>query len=158
MLSRSAPAGASASGKAKKDELIPIRILSINDLHGNLEPPTGSSGRIADETGTIVDGAGGAAYLATYVKQQRNRDTVLVAAGDLIGASPLLSAAFHDEPTVAFLDSLELATSSAGNHEFDEGITELKRVMEGKCHPVDGCSVPPARSGRAPTSSSSRPT
>ncbi|WP_066368701.1 bifunctional metallophosphatase/5'-nucleotidase [Herbidospora mongoliensis] len=136
------PAGASASGKDKKDELIPIRILSINDLHGNLEPPTGSSGRIADETGTIVDGAGGAAYLATYVKQQRNRDTVLVAAGDLIGASPLLSAAFHDEPTVAFLDSLELATSSAGNHEFDEGITELKRVMEGKCHPVDGCSVP----------------
>nr|WP_062337998.1 bifunctional metallophosphatase/5'-nucleotidase [Herbidospora sakaeratensis] len=136
------PAGASASGSEKKkdDELIPIRILSINDLHGNLEPPTGSSGRIADETGTIVDGAGGAAYLATYVKQQRNRDTVLVAAGDLIGASPLLSAAFHDEPTVAFLDSLELATSSAGNHEFDEGYAELKRVMEGKCHPVDGCS------------------
>ncbi|GAB1822897.1 bifunctional metallophosphatase/5'-nucleotidase [Herbidospora sp. RD11066] len=134
------PAGASASGKDKKDELIPIRILSINDLHGNLEPPTGSSGRIADETGTIVDGAGGAAYLATYVKQQRNRDTVLVAAGDLIGASPLLSAAFHDEPTAAFLDSLELATSSAGNHEFDEGYAELKRIMEGKCHPVDGCS------------------
>ncbi|WP_030451628.1 bifunctional metallophosphatase/5'-nucleotidase [Herbidospora cretacea] len=136
------PAGASASGSAKKmdDELIPVRILSINDLHGNLEPPTGSSGRIADETGTVVDGVGGAAYLATYVKQQRNRDTVLVAAGDLIGASPLLSAAFHDEPTVAFLDSLDLATSSAGNHEFDEGIAELKRVMEGKCHPVDGCS------------------
>ncbi|WP_061295305.1 bifunctional metallophosphatase/5'-nucleotidase [Herbidospora cretacea] len=134
------PAGASASGKAKNDELVPIRILSINDLHGNLEPPTGSSGRIADESGTIIDGVGGAAYLATYVKQQRNRDTVLVAAGDLIGASPLLSAAFHDEPTVAFLDSLELATSSAGNHEFDEGITELKRVMDGKCHPVDGCS------------------
>ncbi|WP_285585561.1 bifunctional metallophosphatase/5'-nucleotidase [Herbidospora sp. NBRC 101105] len=136
------PAGASASGSAKKmdDELVPVRILSINDLHGNLEPPTGSSGRIADETGTVVDGVGGAAYLATYVKQQRNRDTVLVAAGDLIGASPLLSAAFHDEPTVAFLDSLELATSSAGNHEFDEGYAELKRVMEGKCHPVDGCS------------------
>ncbi|NAS25384.1 bifunctional metallophosphatase/5'-nucleotidase [Herbidospora sp. NEAU-GS84] len=135
------PAGASASGSAKMDdELVPVRILSINDLHGNLEPPTGSSGRIADETGTVVDGVGGAAYLATYVKQQRNRDTVLVAAGDLIGASPLLSAAFHDEPTVAFLDSLELATSSAGNHEFDEGYAELKRVMEGKCHPVDGCS------------------
>ncbi|WP_204044807.1 bifunctional metallophosphatase/5'-nucleotidase [Acrocarpospora phusangensis] len=137
------PAGANATHQAKakdKDELIPIRVLTINDLHGNLEPPTGSSGRIADETGTIVDGVGGAAYLATYVKQFKNRDTVLVAAGDLIGASPLISAAYHDEPTVQFLDSLELATSSAGNHEFDEGFDELERIMKGKCHPVDGCS------------------
>ncbi|WP_155343210.1 bifunctional metallophosphatase/5'-nucleotidase [Acrocarpospora pleiomorpha] len=137
------PAGASASNQSKakdKDELIPIRILSINDLHGNLEPPTGSSGRIADETGTVVDGVGGAAYLATYVKQFRNRDTVLVAAGDLIGATPLISAAYHDEPTIQFMDSLELATSSAGNHEFDEGFDELERIMKGKCHPVDGCS------------------
>ncbi|GAA0394065.1 bifunctional metallophosphatase/5'-nucleotidase [Acrocarpospora corrugata] len=134
------PAGATASHKDRPDKLIPIRVLSINDLHGNLEPPTGSSGRIADETGTIIDGVGGAAYLATYVKQFRNRDTVLVAAGDLIGASPLISAAYHDEPTIQFLDNLELATSSAGNHEFDEGFDELERIMEGKCHPVDGCS------------------
>ncbi|WP_214109741.1 bifunctional metallophosphatase/5'-nucleotidase [Acrocarpospora catenulata] len=128
-------------GKGKeKEKTVPVRLLSINDLHGNLEPPTGSSGRIADETGTVVDGVGGAAYLATYVKQYKNKDTVLVAAGDLIGASPLLSAAYHDEPTVEFLDMLGLSTSSAGNHEFDEGYTELKRIMKGGCHPVDGCS------------------
>ncbi|WP_203980329.1 bifunctional metallophosphatase/5'-nucleotidase [Planotetraspora silvatica] len=118
---------------------VPVRLLSINDFHGNLEPPTGSGGRITDETGTQVD-AGGAAYLATHLKQMRDKNTVVVAAGDLIGASPLISAAYHDEPTVALLDKLGLATSAVGNHEFDEGIDELNRIMKGGCHPVDGCS------------------
>ncbi|ETK33022.1 bifunctional metallophosphatase/5'-nucleotidase [Microbispora sp. ATCC PTA-5024] len=118
---------------------VPVRLLTINDLHGNLEPPTGSGGRIVDETGQTVD-AGGAAYLATHLKQLSDKNTLLVAAGDLIGASPLLSAAYHDEPTVALLDKLGLKTSAVGNHEFDEGITELRRIMNGGCHPVDGCS------------------
>ncbi|WP_432869562.1 bifunctional metallophosphatase/5'-nucleotidase [Microbispora rosea] len=133
---------------------VPIRLLTINDLHGNLEPPTGSSSRILDPNGanTDTDGsltgiagakysiAGGASYLAAHLKQLRDPNTLLVAAGDLIGASPLLSAAYHDEPTVALLDKLGLTTSSAGNHEFDEGIDELNRIMNGGCHPVDGCS------------------
>ncbi|MEZ0073044.1 bifunctional UDP-sugar hydrolase/5'-nucleotidase [Planotetraspora sp. GP83] len=124
---------------AKGTKAVPVRLLSINDLHGNLEPPTGSGGRIVNETGQTVD-AGGAAYLATHIKQLRDQNTVLVAAGDLIGASPLISAAYHDEPTVALLDKLGLEASSVGNHEFDEGITELRRIMNGGCHPVDGCS------------------
>ncbi|MCT9934750.1 bifunctional metallophosphatase/5'-nucleotidase [Planotetraspora sp. A-T 1434] len=124
---------------AKGPKPVPVRLLSINDFHGNLEPPTGSGGRIVDETGKTVD-AGGAAYLATHIKQLRDENTLLVAAGDLIGASPLISAAYHDEPTVALLDKLGLKTSAVGNHEFDEGITEIKRIMNGGCHPVDGCS------------------
>ncbi|GII34691.1 bifunctional metallophosphatase/5'-nucleotidase [Planotetraspora mira] len=142
------PAGATSSHHPSHNQpsqhhpepkTVPVRLLSINDFHGNLEPPTGSGGRIADETGTLVD-AGGAAYLATHLKQMRDKNTVVVAAGDLIGASPLISAAYHDEPTVALLDKLGLATSAVGNHEFDEGIDELNRIMKGGCHPVDGCS------------------
>lgn len=137
------PANAAPSSKTPKPPKAPktaaVRLLTINDLHGNLEPPTGSGGKIVDETGQSVD-AGGAAYLATHLKQLRNDDTLMVAAGDLIGASPLISAAYHDEPTVALLDRLGLKTSAVGNHEFDEGITELNRIMNGGCHPVDGCS------------------
>lgn len=119
-----------------------VQLLSINDLHGNLEPPAGSSGMALTDAGTSVP-AGGAAYLATRLKQlTKLRDeqyTVKVAAGDLIGASPLTSALFHDEPTIEFLNQIGLFASSTGNHEYDEGITELKRMQDGGCHPTDGC-------------------
>ena len=62
-----------------------------------------------------------------------------VSAGDLIGASPLLSALFHDEPTVEAMNSLGLDLNAVGNHEFDEGTLELLRMQHGGCHPVDGC-------------------
>jgi 5'-nucleotidase len=115
------------------------RLLSFNDFHGALEPPTGSGG--------LVNGnpAGGAEYLATHVKRLRatgeaNGEKVITAgAGDLVGATPLISAAFHDEPSVEVLSQLGLDVSSVGNHEFDEGVTELKRLQRGGCHPVDGC-------------------
>ncbi len=116
-----------------------VRLLALNDFHGNLEPPTGSSGRAIDENGDTVL-AGGAAYIATHLKQLRNRDTLTVAQGDLIGASPLLSAAYHDEPSVQFMGDIGVTASAVGNHEFDEGYQELLRIQNGGCHPVDGCS------------------
>jgi 5'-nucleotidase len=116
-----------------------VRLLALNDFHGNLEPPTGSSGRAIDENGDTVL-AGGAAYIATHLKQLRNRDTLTVAQGDLIGASPLLSAAYHDEPSVQFMGDIGVTASAVGNHEFDEGYRELLRIQNGGCHPVDGCS------------------
>jgi 5'-nucleotidase len=67
---------------------------------------------------------------------------VFVAAGDLIGASPFLSAMFHDEPTIESLSMMGLAIASAGNHEFDEGKDELLRMQNGGCHPTDGCQGP----------------
>ena len=74
-------------------------------------------------------------------------NSVVVAAGDLIGASPLPSAIFHDEPTIKFLNYLGLTASSAGNHEFDEGYKELLRIQLGGCHPVDGCQFEPTYRG-----------
>ncbi|MEV4249152.1 bifunctional metallophosphatase/5'-nucleotidase [Streptosporangium canum] len=118
---------------------VPVRLLSLNDFHGNLEPPTGSSGRMVDENGATVE-AGGAAYVATHLKQLSDKNTLKVAQGDLIGATPLISAAYHDEPSVEFLGKLGVTASAVGNHEFDEGYAELRRIMRGGCHPVDGCS------------------
>jgi len=61
--------------------------------------------------------------MATLVGQLRegHRNTIFVAAGDLIGASPFLSAMFHDEPTIEALSMMGLDISSVGNHEFDDG-------------------------------------
>ncbi|MEV4380507.1 bifunctional metallophosphatase/5'-nucleotidase [Streptosporangium sp. NPDC049644] len=123
----------------KPAKTVPVRLLSLNDFHGNLEPPTGSSGRMVDETGATVE-AGGAAYVATHLKQLSDKNTLKVAQGDLIGATPLISAAYHDEPSVEFLGKVGVTASAVGNHEFDEGYAELKRIMNGGCHPVDGCS------------------
>jgi 5'-nucleotidase len=116
---------------------VAVQILAVNDFHGNLEPPAGSSGRIG-----AID-AGGVEYLATHIDQLRatNPNTVVVSAGDLIGASPLISALFHDEPTIEAFNLIGLDFNAVGNHEFDEGIVELIRMQEGGCHPVDGCLV-----------------
>lgn len=115
---------------------IEVQILALNDFHGNLLPPTGSSGRVGPTTV-----AGGAAYLATHVKnlEATNANTVVVSAGDLIGASPLLSALFHDEPTIEAMNEIGLDINAVGNHEFDEGAAELLRMDRGGCHPTDGC-------------------
>lgn len=120
---------------AKPPGTVNVQILALNDFHGNLLPPSGSSGRV----GTI--NAGGVEYLATHVNNLRalNPNTVVVSAGDMVGASPLLSALFHDEPTIEAFNLIGLDFNAVGNHEFDEGWDELVRLQEGGCHPVDGC-------------------
>ncbi|MGW4881513.1 bifunctional metallophosphatase/5'-nucleotidase [Streptomyces sp. NPDC004262] len=121
-----------------------VQLLSFNDLHGNLEPPSGSSGRVseqqADGTTKTVD-AGGVEYLATHLRQARrgNPYSVTAAGGDMVGASPLISGLFHDEPTIEALNKLDLDVTTVGNHEFDEGARELARLQNGGCHPTDGC-------------------
>jgi 5'-nucleotidase len=128
-----APAVA-ANGPKQKDNDTHVQLLAINDFHGNLEPPAGSSGRIAVGPTQNVD-AGGVEYLATWMKTLRaqNPNTFEVGAGDLIGASPLISGLFHDEPTIEAMNALGLDVTSVGNHEFDEGIDELQRMQNGGC-------------------------
>ena len=123
-----------------------VQILALNDFHGNLQPPSGSSGRVIivdnpSPTPDVTVDAGGVEYLSTHVAALRatNPNTVFVSAGDMIGASPLLSALFHDEPSVEAFNHMGLDFNAVGNHEFDEGTTELLRMQNGGCHPVDGC-------------------
>ncbi|MBF9232409.1 bifunctional metallophosphatase/5'-nucleotidase [Microvirga sp. BT350] len=124
---------------------IDVRILAINDFHGNLLPAGGIKIRDPkDPSKQITVPAGGSEAMATLVKQLKsgNKNSIFVAAGDLIGASPLLSALFHDEPTVESLSLMGLEASAVGNHEFDEGKDELLRMQNGGCHPKDGCAGP----------------
>ncbi|WP_291688216.1 bifunctional metallophosphatase/5'-nucleotidase [Bradyrhizobium sp.] len=125
---------------------VDLRILAINDFHGNLRPPPGGI-QITDpddKTKKIMVPAGGAETMATLVGQLRegHTNTIFVAAGDLIGASPLLSAMFHDEPTIESMSMMGLDLSAVGNHEFDEGKDELLRMQNGGCHRIDKCQGP----------------
>jgi 5'-nucleotidase len=145
------PPGGPGEGNAKTTD---IQLLALNDFHGNLLPPSGSGGRIGpltdidpgpDENFQCVEPtcflAGGVEYLATHVRELEatNPNTLFVSAGDLIGATPLISALFHDEPTIEAFNLMDLDYNGVGNHEFDEGVDELLRMQEGGCHPVDGC-------------------
>ncbi|MCH7230609.1 bifunctional metallophosphatase/5'-nucleotidase [Glycomyces sp. L485] len=109
---------------------VDLQLLAINDFHGNIEA---SDGLTYEVDGEEVS-AGGAEYLATYLEEAREGEkySTTVAAGDLIGASPFLSAAFGDEPTIESLNAMGVEVSSVGNHEFDKGIDDLYRHIEGE--------------------------
>jgi len=135
-------AGCAGSPPAQHAATAPVHVqlLAFNDFHGNLEPPSGTV-RLPD--GTVP--AGGGAWLAAHIARLRAEepDTLVVAAGDLIGASPLASALSHDEPSIALMDAIGLDVSSVGNHEFDEGADELLRLQRGGCRADDpGCKAP----------------
>ena len=152
------------SGTGGSTSSVTVQILAINDFHGNIDPPTGSSGVIiAPLTDPISqlpgatpnpDGvtakvpAGGVTYLATHIAQLRaeNPNTLVVSAGDLTGASPLVSGLFHDEPTIHAMNAIGLDYNGVGNHEFDHGLTELLRLQNGGCAP-EGCMGMPTFPG-----------
>ena len=108
---------------------VQLRILAINDFHGHIDTSSDSFG-----------GVGRADYLAANIGAARAEveNSVFVSAGDLIGASPLISALFHDEPTIEAMTLMGLDINAVGNHEFDEGAAELRRMQRGGSHPVDG--------------------
>jgi 5'-nucleotidase len=110
---------------------IVVKVVAFNDFHGNLQSP----GKLASVVGQPPVVVGGADYLAAYVAERvsHNANHVVVSAGDVVGASPLISAAYHDEGTIEALNLLGLQVSSVGNHEFDAGRTELLRKQRGGC-------------------------
>jgi 5'-nucleotidase len=116
---------------------VTIKLIAINDFHGNLET--------ANLAVTMPNGerlpAGGAEYLATHIAKLKaqNPNSLIVSAGDSVGATPLLSALFHDEPAIEALNMMRLDLNAVGNHEFDRGTKELMRLQKGGCHPQDGC-------------------
>ncbi len=123
---------------AGKPASVMVQILAVNDFHGALDPSLVKPSS-TDQTTWYYQG--GAEYLANFVNAAAgtNPNTVMVSAGDMIGASPLLSALFHDEPTVMAFNLMGFDFSNTGNHEFDEGWQELLRMQNGGCHPTDGC-------------------
>ena len=81
-----------------------------------------------------------AAQVASLKKQ--NSLNVVVGAGDLIGATPLISSLFFDEPSVETLNRIGLEFSAVGNHEFDKGSAELQRLQNGGCKVTAGQTDP----------------
>lgn len=121
-----------------------VKIISFNDFHGNLESPGGFGVQLSGAGTPIIQSSsvGGVDMLAAYISKLKveNPNNILVSSGDLIGASPLVSGLFHDEPTIEIMNQLGLAFNAVGNHEFDEGLAELKRMQYGGCHPFDANS------------------
>ncbi len=113
--------------------LVPLRmkILALNDLHGQITATRRVSNRPA----------GGAAYLATYLKQRaaQVQHSLLVHSGDMVGASEPTSALLQDQPTMDFMNRIGMDVGTVGNHEFDEGLEEFYRLTRGGCHPTAGC-------------------
>ncbi|MFF7244149.1 bifunctional metallophosphatase/5'-nucleotidase [Embleya sp. NPDC008237] len=148
LLAMSGPATADArTGDGRPSGTTDLEFLALNDLHGNLEEPQGSAGTVTElgpDGKPVVIPAGGIEHLATQLRAERakNPDSLTIAAGDMIGASPLLSGLFHDEPTIEALNKVGLDVTSVGNHEFDEGKKELQRMQWGGCHPTEGCYTP----------------
>lgn len=115
-----------------------ISLIGFNDFHGRLE--NGGTALVDDPqnpAGTKVS-LGGAASLASAIKALKSENpegSIVIANGDLIGATPLISRSFYEEPTIDVLNQLGLEVSSVGNHEFDRGKTELLRLANGGCAP-----------------------
>ncbi|WP_010632091.1 bifunctional metallophosphatase/5'-nucleotidase [Sporolactobacillus vineae] len=122
-----------AAAKAK-ETTIPIQLLGINDFHGNLDTVA------KDPGGNPI---GGADYLAANLNQATRafmaahphatkNNSIRVENGDMVGASPAVSGLLQDEPTMKALQAMKFQVGTLGNHEFDEGLPEFKRILDGK--------------------------
>ena len=127
-----------------------VKVLGFNDYHGNLEA-FGTFGESAAVLAADRSPVGGADFLAAHVAQLKaqNPNNVVVGAGDLIGATPLISSLFLDEPAVETLNRIGLEFSAVGNHEFDKGSTELLRLQNGGCKVTGGVQDPNSCRGAA---------
>jgi 5'-nucleotidase len=114
---------------------VTVGIVAINDFHGNIEPPHQSVPVTQPDGRVIQVPAGGAAWLASAIDAVRARhpNHLTVSAGDLIGASQLSSGLFLDEPTIGVWNRIGLDYNAVGNHEFDNGVEELRRKQTGGC-------------------------
>ncbi len=141
-----------AGGAEAGAHTVTVQILAFNDFHSNLRPPSPSNGVVlvapgdpaAGDAGVPVEAgtgsalairAGGAGYFAAHVAALRakNPNTLLVSAGDMTGASQLVSALYDDEPTIEVMNAIGVDLNGVGNHEFDHGPSELQRLQNGGC-------------------------
>lgn len=129
-------------------EPVRLRVIGFNDFHGNLET-TNQTLTLPDPAkpgSTLRVAAGGAAPMAGLVEALRAGapHSLVVSAGDMIGAAPLVSTLFRHETTVEVMNQIGVDVAAVGNHEFDAGVTELRRLAAGGCTPDN-----PAQPGSA---------
>ncbi|MDP9463399.1 MAG: 5'-nucleotidase C-terminal domain-containing protein, partial [Actinomycetota bacterium] len=130
----------------KGDRYTPISVVGLTDFHGQLDPTTTLS------AGLNVS-VGGASQLATMFDEEAAHlpgDTLLLASGDNVGASPPNSALLEDMPTIDVENAWGLAATSYGNHEFDYGLERLMRHQERANFPFLATNIVDALTGVAP--------
>ena len=135
------PADAPAAGTTTID------LLGITDLHGHISRTTQTD----RNTGQTSVEDPGAVTLACEVSAARaaNPNTVFVSAGDSVGGSAYVSSILQDRPTMETLNAMSLDASSLGNHELDQGLTDLEtRILPASNFPILAANV----SGSAPLS------
>ncbi len=132
-----APTIGSPSKEPALSPTIDVKIIAFNDFHGNLRTP---SLRVpvpdaSQSTGIRFEPAGGIEQFSALVQslKAKNKNVVVVSAGDMVGATPLLSALFKDEPTIEAMNLVGVDLHAVGNHEFDYGTRHLKRLRSGGC-------------------------
>ena len=148
-----APRTSSLAGTPTPSATVDVKIIAFNDFHGNLRTP---SLRVAvpdasQSTGMRFEPAGGIEQFSAMVQslKAQNKNVAVVSAGDMVGATPLLSALFKDEPTIEAMNLVGIDFHAVGNHEFDYGVKHLKRLQGGGCK-VDEKSGQPDCDGRPP--------
>ena len=127
-----------------------VKVMGFNDYHGTLESP-GTFGANSSVPAASRPAVGGADFIAAHVAslKKQNPLNVVVGAGDSIGASPLISSLFFDEPSVETLNRIGLEFNAVGNHEFDKGSAELLRLQNGGCKITAGTVDPNSCQGAA---------
>src|ERR671916_1421484 len=124
LLGMNAGADPPAQTTEKRERFVDLQLLGVNDLHGHLEAPE--------------PGLGGVAWLGAWLDRAAAsypQRTIRVHAGDMVGASPLISSHFHDEPTIEATNHMDLDVGTLGNHEFDEGGAEALRLVQHARYP-----------------------
>jgi 5'-nucleotidase len=127
-----------SAARSNVGRTVTVRVIGFNDFHGNLQSP-GTFGVNTSVPPAQRPPVGGAEYIAGHVARLKaaNPLNVVVGAGDFIGASPLISALFNDEPSVEVMNRIGLEFNAVGNHEFDDGAQELLRLQNGGCKSGD---------------------
>lgn len=128
---------APGSGVPASTTPVTLRLIAVNDFHGNLE----SEGLTlpwpdpADRSKAVRLNAGGAAALGGLVQALRAGapHSLVISSGDMIGGTPLVSALFLHESTIDVMNRVGVDLAIPGNHEFDAGRAELERVLAGGC-------------------------
>jgi 5'-nucleotidase len=112
------------AGQRARQGTVQLQLLGVNDLHGHLEPPE--------------PGLGGVAWLGAWLDRSAASHpgrTIRVHAGDMVGASPLISSHFRDEPAIEATNRMAFDVGTLGNHEFDEGGPEALRLVRRADYP-----------------------
>ncbi|NML62625.1 bifunctional metallophosphatase/5'-nucleotidase [Massilia sp. RP-1-19] len=135
-----------ASGCATRPQApLELNVVALNDFHGHLEGGKFNY-KINGQQATVQAGGIDAIGAALQAWRAEDKDLMFVGAGDLVGASPAMSSMWADEASLTALSMLGMNASSAGNHEFDQGRTELLRQQHGGCesHRADkACKLDP---------------